>query len=83
MKKDVILRKRNLLLVQEIEELKTALEEQKVLNSSLNIEVLVEHIENIKNELFKSISEIDELRVQYQELIEEIKEFRGILKDEK
>ena len=81
MKKDEILRKRNLQLVQEIEELKTELEQQKELNSSLKTDVLVEHIENIKNELFKSISEIDELRVQYQELIDEIKEFRDIIKD--
>lgn len=81
MKKDDILRKRNLQLVQEVEDLKTELEHQKELNSSLKTDVLVEHIENIKSEFLKAIEEIDELRVQYQELIDEMIEFRNTLKD--
>lgn len=80
MKKDEILRKRNLQLVQEIECLKTELEQQKELNSSLNTDVLVKHIDNIKNEFLKSINEIDNLRSEYRELIDEIMEFRNTLK---
>ena len=80
MKKEEILRKRNLQLVQEIEELKIELEQQKEANSSLQTEVLIEHIENIKNALFSSIDEIDELRTEYKALIEEVKEYFNILK---
>ena len=81
MKKEEILRKRNLQLVQEIEELKTELEQQKEVNSALNTDVLIKHIKGIQNELFSSIDEIDELRTEYKALIEEVKEYRDTLKN--
>lgn len=81
MKKEEILRKRNLQLVQEIEELKTELEQQKEVNSSLNTDVLIKHIKGIQNELSSSIDEIDELRTEYKALIEEVKEYRDTLKN--
>lgn len=81
MKKEEILRKRNLQLVQEVEDLKTELEQLKEANISLSTTALVEHIENIKNELYSSIEEINELRAEYQSLIDEIKEYRDTLKN--
>ena len=81
MKKEEILRKRNLQLVQEIEELKTELEQQKEVNSSLNTDVLIKHIKSIQHELSSSIDEIDELRAEYKALIEEVKEYRDTLKN--
>lgn len=81
MKKEEILRKRNLQLIQEIEELKTELEQQKEVNSSLNTDVLIKHIKGIQNELSSSIDEIDELRTEYKALIEEVKEYRDTLKN--
>ena len=81
MKKEDILRKRNLQLAQEVEDLKTELEQLKETNTSLNTTALVEHIENIKNELYSSIEEINELRSEYQTLIEEVKEYRDTLKN--
>ena len=81
MKKEDILRKRNLQLVQEVEDLKTELEQLKETNASLETNILVEHIESIKNELFSSIEEINELKTEYQFLIEEIKEYRDTLKN--
>lgn len=81
MKKEEILRKRNLQLIQEIEELKTELEQQKEVNSSLNTDVLIKHIKGIQNELSSSIDEIDELRTEYKALIKEVKEYRDTLKN--
>ena len=81
MKKDEIMRKRNLLLVKEVEELKDELERQKEINSSLKTDALFEHIENIKKEFLASIEEIDNLRTEYQTLIDEMKEFRKTLID--
>lgn len=80
MKKEEILRKRNLQLVQEIKELKTELEQQKEVSSFLKTDILIKHIESIQNELFSSINEIDELRAEYKALIEEIKEYFTTLK---
>ena len=68
-------------MVQEIEELKTELEQQKEVNSSLNTDVLIKHIKGIQNELSSSIDEIDELRTEYKALIEEVKEYRDNLKN--
>lgn len=76
MKKEDVLRKRNLQLVQEIEDLKTELEQQKEINSSLNINALIQHVENIKSELLSSINEIENLKDEYKTLIYEMKEFR-------
>lgn len=81
MKKEDILRKRNLQLVQEVEDLKTELEQLKETNASLETNILVEHIENIKNELYYSIGEVNKLREEYQSLIDEIKEYRDTLKN--
>ena len=81
MKKDEIMRKRNLLLAKEVEELKTELKRQKEINSSLKTDILFEHIENIKNEFLTSIEEIENLKAEYQALINEMKEYRDTLKN--
>lgn len=81
MKKDEIMRKRNLLLVKEVEELKAELEKQKEINSSLKTNALFENIENIKKKFLASIEEIENLRIEYQTLIDEMKEFRKTLID--
>ena len=81
MKKDEIMRKRNLLLAKEVEELKTELERQKEVNSSLKTDILFKHIENIKKEFLTSIEEIENLKAEYQALIDEMKEYRDTLKN--
>lgn len=81
MKKDEIMRKRNVLLAKEVDDLKAELERQKEINSSLQTDALFEHIENIKKEFLASIEEIDNLRIEYQTLIDEMKEFRKTLID--
>ena len=82
MKKEDIIRQRNILLSKEIEDLKSQLAMNKDLNSESmkKSEALIEELESVKVVWLASLEEVEQQKKEYKKLIDELKELRNSVK---
>lgn len=76
------MRKRNLILSKEVEELKTELAMQKEISaeSQKKADALIRELEAIKGVWIATLEEVEQQKKQYQKLIGEVKELRNSVK---
>ena len=82
MKKEDIIRQRNILLSKEIEDLKSQLAMNKDLNSESmkKSEALIKELESVKVVWLASLEEVEQQKKEYKKLIDELKELRNSVK---